>query len=569
MIIIIKNTGGILKLGRVFTLGAFLLGTLIFSAKAIVVPESTLPSQAERMLDEITLTPESEFRSSSSEDEMPIFTGERGPGTKFHLNDIKMDGRYIKDPSLRKFLNEHIGKGVSWAYLKDLERGLTRYFRSRGLFLAQITLPVQEIIDGTVNYHLAPGYVDQIVYEGEVPPKDSLMVIYLNKIKETKPLTQKALERYMLLLNDLPGMMARINFSPSLKHSEASIMTVYLERKKIAASLTINNDGTKYVGPWQGDAQVSVNNIFHLEDKLTVGFGLSPAHEGMKIFRGNYEKFLGGNGLKVTVSGNHIQTKPGDYLSRLNMEGVSNQGTLGVKYPFVRSRYQNFWVDVHAGFNNTKNDVRLITTKTTDRLRTAGITLTSDFSDVFAGKNLFELSFTKGFKGFGATPDKYINSSRSAGYTDFLKATLKALRVQALGRAQAVFLVEGQVASKSLLNAERFSMGGGPYNRAYPSGSYIGDKGIFGRIELSYVFGSFGIVDHVIPYIYFTEGWASNLTTMENEISHETLRSMGFGVRTSLLSYLDGYVEYGIALKKKIHSGSVPSKVSLGLTVKY
>jgi hemolysin activation/secretion protein len=342
-----------------------------------------------------------------------------------------------------------------------------------------------------------------------------------------------------------------------------------LERKKIDAALTINNDGTKYVGPWQGDTHVSINNIFHLEDKLTAGFGLSPAHEGMKIFRGNYEKFLGGDGLKLTVSGNHIQTKPGDYLSRLKMEGVSDQGTLGVKYPFVRSRYQNFWVDVHAGFNNTKNDVRLITTKTTDRLRTAGITLTSDFSDVFAGKNLFELSFTKGFKGFGATPDKYINSSRSAGYTDFLKATLKALRVQALGRAQAVFLVEGQVASKSLLNAERFSMGGGPYNRAYPSGSYIGDKGIFARLELNYVFGAMGIVDHVIPYMYFTEGWAANIKTMLNEIPHETLRSVGFGVRTSLLSHLDGYVEYGIALKKKIYSGSIPSKVSMGLTVKY
>jgi hemolysin activation/secretion protein len=192
-----------LKLGRVLALGAFVLSTLSFSAKAVVVPESALPSQAERMLDEITLTPESEFKPASSEDDMPAFTGEKGPGTKFHLNDIKMDGRYIKDPSLRKFLSEHIGKGVSWAYLKDLERGLTRYFRARGLFLAQITLPAQEIIDGTVNYHLAPGYVDQIVYEGEVPPKDGLMVTYLDKIKKTKPLTRQTLERYLLLLNVL------------------------------------------------------------------------------------------------------------------------------------------------------------------------------------------------------------------------------------------------------------------------------------------------------------------------------------------------------------------------------
>lgn len=557
-----------MKLGRVFTLGVFVLSAVSFSAKAVVVPEAALPSQAERMLDEITLTPESESRPSS-QDEMPVFKGERGPGTKFHLNDIKMDGRYIKDPNLRTFLQKHIGKGVSWAYLKDLERGLTRYFRARGLFLAQVTLPAQEILDGTVNYHLSPGYVDKIVYEGEVPPKDSLMAIYLNKIKETKPLSRKTLERYLLLLNDLPGMQAKINFSPSLKHSEASIMTVHLERKKIDASLTVNNDGTKYVGPWQGEADVSVNNLFHREDKLTAGFGLSPAHDGMRVIRGSYEKFLGEDGLKMVVSGNHIQTKPGNYLSFLKMEGVSNQGMVGVKYPLLRSRYQNFWLDVHAGFNNSTNDVHLISVKTIDRLRTAGITLTSDFSDVLAGKNLFVLTLTKGFSGLGATPDKYINSSRPVGYTDFMKATLKALRIQSLGPMQAVFLVEGQIASKTLLNAERFSMGGGPYNRAYPSGSYIGDKGIFARIELNYVFGAMGMVDHVIPYVYFTEGWASNLTTMVNEISHETLRSMGFGMRTSLLSHLDGYVEYGIALKKKIHSGSVPSKVSLGLTVRY
>jgi hypothetical protein len=558
-----------LKLGRVFILGVFVLSTPIFSAKAIVVPESVLPSQAERMLDEITLTPESEFRSSASQDEMPVFKEERGPGTKFHLNDIKMDGRYIKDPNLRKFLQKHIGKGVSWAYLKDLERGLTRYFRTRGLFLAQVTLPAQEIVDGTVNYHLSPGYVDKIAYEGEVPPKDSLIAIYLNKIKETKPLSRQTLERYLLLLNDLPGMQAKINFSPSLKHSEASVMTVHLERKKIDASLSFNNDGTKYVGPWQGEVQASVNNLFHMEDRLTGAFGLSPAHDGMRIVRGSYEKSVGGNGLKLMVSGNHIQTKPGDYLGPLNMEGVSSQGMVGLKYPFVRSRYQNFWIDVQAGFNNSNNDVHLTSIKTRDRLRTAGITLTSDFSDVLAGKNLFMLTLTKGFRGLGATPDKYINSSRPVGYTDFMKATIKALRVQSLGRLQAVLLVEGQVASKTLLNAERFSMGGGPYNRAYPSGSYIGDKGIFARIELNYVFGAMGLVDHVIPYIYFTGGWASNLTTMANEFSHQTLRSMGFGVRTSLLSHVDGYVEYGIALKKKIYSGFVPSKMSVGLTVKY
>ncbi len=558
-----------MNLKQKFILYISALAFLCFEGKARVVPEFALPSETERMLEDVPLEPMSEFMPSSSQSALPPLSEGRGPGTQFHLNDIKMDGQAITDPDLRKFLKRHIGKGVSWAYLKSLETGLTRYFRAKGWFLAQVTLPVQEISDGTVSYHLAPGYVTKVVYEGDKSQIDSVVESYVNKIKDNKPLTTKTLERYLLLLNDLPGMQAKINFSPSLKYSEASVMTVHLHRKKMDAALTVNNDGTQYVGPWQGMGQVSVNDAIFMEDKLTAGFGWSPAHRGMEMVRGNYEKYLGSEGLKLEVSGNHVKTRPGDFLQILEIEGTAEQGSVGLKYPMFRSRYQNLWIEGQVGFYNMSNEVGLLNVTTEDKIRTASATVSYDFSDVFCGKNLFEVGVRKGFRAFGATPNKSLTSSRPVGYTDFTKATLKALRVQALGKFQAIFLVQGQISSESLLNAERFSMGGGPYNRAYPSGVAIGDNGLFGRIELNYIFEKMGMVDHVIPYTYYTEGSVHNLSQGINEVSRRSVRSIGFGVRSSVASCLDGYIEYGIALKKKGYSEPVRSKISVGMTVKY
>ena len=85
---------------------------------------------------------------------------------------------------------------------------------------------------------------------------------------QSSPLLAKDLERYLLLIDDLPGVTVESVLLPSKDEPGASELILSLKHKKYGANGGIDNRGSKFNGPFQFKAGASSNSALGLYEKL-------------------------------------------------------------------------------------------------------------------------------------------------------------------------------------------------------------------------------------------------------------------------------------------------------------
>ena len=112
-------------------------------------------------------------------------------------------------------------------------------------------------------------FIDEVFVKGKVTnAAKSLLENYAAKIKQSRPLRLKDLERYVLLANDLPGIKIKTVLSPSSSALGATDLTFVVAQKRLAVSVNYDNYGTRYLDPYHLGANLAVNSLLGSADKL-------------------------------------------------------------------------------------------------------------------------------------------------------------------------------------------------------------------------------------------------------------------------------------------------------------
>ena len=82
-----------------------------------------------------------------------------------------------------------------------------------------------------VHLRIIEGYIDKIKIQGPVRGPRKLINQYKKKILKSRPLRALDLERYLLLIDDLPGVAAKSVLTPSEDKPNATTMTLILADK--------------------------------------------------------------------------------------------------------------------------------------------------------------------------------------------------------------------------------------------------------------------------------------------------------------------------------------------------
>ena len=101
--------------------------------------------------------------------------------------------------------------------------------------------------DGTVSLRVFEGYVESAVYQGADVPE--AVRSYVQKIIGARPLTAAVLERYLLLINDIPGVTAHAALAQSAATTGAAELTLVAAVQKVAGDAAIDNRLTRSLGP--------------------------------------------------------------------------------------------------------------------------------------------------------------------------------------------------------------------------------------------------------------------------------------------------------------------------------
>jgi len=541
---------------------------------AQVVPGSVSPSRVEQQFNTPGIEPV-QPSGEAPQIEIPQTAVSGKLAQHFVLERVEVEDVTVYKPGTFEGLYKNkIGQTVTLAEAREIARSITARYRTDGYVLSQAVIPNQDLKTGTLRIRVVEGFVDKVYVENERPASDRRHLIekFARKINAMRPLNTKTLERYMLLISDLPGVTARAIIRPSPNTFGAADLVIKVSDKVFEGSFTSDNRGNKFVGPYQEQLTLTENSALGLGERTTIrGINTIPTSE-LHFFDVQHEEQIDSEGTKVTLLYSNTRTHPGDFLKPLDLEGTSQDYAVTLSHPFIRSRAENLTGRLVFDARDTENDglgVRL----TNDRVRALRLGGTYDTGDKWGGVDLADLSISQGVGWFGASEGEgtILTSNPNASPT-FTKENLSLSRIQTLPRGFSVLTAgEGQYSPHPLYTSEQLGLGGVGFGQAYDSGELSGDSGIAGKVELR--FGQpvgYKYFDSYQLYGYYDIGtvWLEN--TSPGTQSQFSLASTGVGVRANFTPNLYGYLELGVPLTKNVAStGDEDPRVFFSVTGRF
>ena len=549
------------------------LGTQAFAAP--------VPSTAEPGRSSEDIQKQKPKARATGESVIPLRPGSMAPEESqrvtFVLHGIKLVGAAsISESELSSEWSAYVDQTISVAKLYEIVTAISARYAAAGYALSFALLPEQDITNGQVNIVVVEGYVDNVVVNSDVPEGGRLglarqIEAQSARIKASRPLRVAALERSLLLLNDLPGVKARAVFSASKSAQNASTLTLEVERDRISASADVNNRMTKDLGEWRAGGSVSLNGVATGTDRLTFSAYSAVDADGFKYGSARYEQVLNTDGLTLALGGSYSNDVPlKGILKAIDFKGNNSTGSLDVTWPLIRSRPENLTLGAGFLYNDTKTEA-LGVSLTEDKVRSLNVSLTHDFYDSTGGINLIRADLTRGLSILDATKDSSLLKSRANGSANFTTLSLYASRVQPLLDRISLFAeVQMQAAlGNSLLAVRECAFGGQSFGRAYDAGALSGDHCLESSAEARYDSQLSGIGFQV--YSYIDAAFIAQKGILEpGEKRHEQASSTGGGIRMFVSTRATVGAEIAVPLRDRFtDKGDGDTRVFFSSTIKF
>ncbi|MEK9627605.1 MAG: ShlB/FhaC/HecB family hemolysin secretion/activation protein [Nitrospinota bacterium] len=557
---------------------AFLVAVGLFSvgilnsnpSGAQTVPSAAEPQRIEKRFEK-PLAP-----GSVMEPEIPESKSNKPPADlkkiRFILKKIDVKGSTVySHNAFQRWQRRFIDKKVSLALIYRFAEKITTKYRNDGYLLSRAIVVPQKIKDGVVTIQIVEGYIGNLKIRGPVKGKKFFLKSYGKGLLRSSPLKAKDLERYLLLIDDLPGVSVESVLVPSENEPGASELILTLKHKDLDANGGIDNRGSKFNGPIQLRAGTSANSALGFYDRFGIQGIMTSQPDELLFFNGFGEVPISSEGTKLFISGSLSSSEPGSSLKQFEVEGDSNTVTFRISHPFIRSRGEN--LNGYVGFTsrNSKTDL-LGSNITNDRLRILNMGMAYDFVDRFRGVNLISFDLFKGINIFDASEPGSSNLSRADGRSDFTKLSGEMLRLQQLGAGWSLLGSFGwQYAFDSLLSSEEFGLGGFQFVRAYDPSEVTGDHGFAVKFEVQKgIKTDWNYLKSFQAYLYLDHGLVAlrNTTAVQDDTS--SLTATGLGVRANINEWLSGYIELGQPLSGDVDAeGDNDPRIFFSLNARY
>lgn len=471
---------------------------------------------------------------------------------RFVLKGVTVNGSTVYGAQqLAPLYQNLVGREVSLLEVYGIANQITARYRNDGYVLSQAIVPQQQIRDGVVQILVIEGRINRVIIKDEGKLRShNYLLQYAERLKASQPVTQRELERYLLLLNDFPGMRVSGVLAPSDVPGTSDLI-LEVTYKRIDAYASIDNRGSRFLGPYQAEVSGAYNGLIDTGDRLLYRYVVSLFQpRELQFHEARFQTPVLGQGTILEVWGNYARTRPGFTLRILDIEGESWSWNIKLKQPIIRTRAMNAWVYGQFNWQNSTNDV-LTATFSDDRLRVFRYGATFEAVDELRGISFVDLQVSHGIDGLGARGNSRFDADHS-----FTKINLDVQRNQSIwGPVSAFVQFAGQWADQPLLAPEEFGLGGRTYGRAFDPSEKTGDHGIAVVGELRYTVEDlkFPILDLPTTLQFYGFGdWGRvyhiHLPGSTRRLTFEQLASAGVGMRFTIGPRVSGQVEGAVPL---------------------
>ncbi|WP_332860098.1 ShlB/FhaC/HecB family hemolysin secretion/activation protein [Janthinobacterium svalbardensis] len=385
-------------------------------------------------------------------------------------------------PAVASFVN----RPLSFNDLQNAAAAVAETYRKAG-WIVRVYLPLQEIKDGVVTLQVVEAVFGQVRMEGTAPtrvPFDRLVPIVAATQPHGAALKAQAMDRALLLLDDMPGISTAGSLAPGEQANEVDLVLKVEDEKLINGQVGIDNASARSTGSARLTADLYINSPLRFGDQAVVNLMHT---EGSDYARLAYTVPLGAAGWRVGANVSHLRYRlVDDALAALDASGTSTTSGVEATYPLIRARLKNLYLALN--YDNKRFDNRAAATTITDyKIDTFTIGLNGNVLDQYGGggSNSASLALVHGKVDLDGSPNARADALTTRTGGSFSKLRYAASRQQVLTEALALYAAfSGQTAGKNLDSAEKFYLGGAYGVRAYPSNEGGGSEGQLFNLEL-------------------------------------------------------------------------------------
>lgn len=400
----------------------------------------------------------------------------------FVLKGVRIKGNCVfSNQDLLQPFKPYINKKITLEDFIQTVDKITDKYHKAGFFLSKAIIPPQRIENGIVQVQVLEGFINEVKVEGDYGPNKKLLLQYGEALKAMRPIRLQELERIILLMNDIPGMVVKSVLAADPKVPLGSQITLLTQWTPVNFIGTYDNYQTLYLGPFETAGNVYFNSVFTPGGTTYLRALSSNTYRRLNYYELRHEQIFAPCGLVVGLDAFLTKTHPGFILEPLDIFGKSGDVNATLSYPWIRSRTRNVTLQAQFDIMNNESDAlgeQLYIDKIRDLL------LAFQINESFGnGTTFITASIDKGFNIFGA--DKDAIHSRLGSSPDFIKFNITGSRTQFLNDIFSFFiLVTAQYSPRPLFAAEQMIFGGPYLGRGYNLAQFTGDQAIEGTMEL-------------------------------------------------------------------------------------
>jgi hemolysin activation/secretion protein len=544
---------------RLWCAGAGIIPLLASAATAQVSPVPTVPTreEVERPLPRREAAPQSTLAVEGELERAPC-TLDRPEyrDLRFTLSNVEFDNlRGITAEALRPAFAPFVGREQSVTVICEIRDRAAAILADAGYIVA-VEVPEQRIAGGTVRFNVLMARLVGLRVRGDAGRAERLIETYLGGLTEREVFNRREAERALLLAGDLPGYGVRLALRSAGGAPGEVIGEVTVVRTPATVDFTVQNFGSRELGPVGGLLRAQLYGLTGLGDRTSLAVFSTADLREQQTVQIAHDFRIGGQGLTFGGQLTYAWARPDLGNAAIEFDSRTLFATLETSYPLVRRQAQT--LRLGAGIDFVDQEVRFNGLDfTEDRLRVGFLRLTHDATGLTQGDRRYSpteprwrtsasIEARKGVDLFGASEGCGPALVGCLAPGAILPTRLEGVPTAALvrGYAAAEFrpdprftiaaTVRAQYSGRPLFSFEEFSAGNYTIGRGYDPGTILGDSGLGLQAELRYgrLTPLTATAVTVQPFIFFDQAWVDNediaLALPDDEIS-----SLGGGLRAA------------------------------------
>jgi len=366
--------------------------------------------------------------------------------------------------------------------LREMAARISDFYNRRGYFVAQAYLPAQDIEAGAVTIVVIEGHYGKVGLNNHTNLSDHLAHSILGGLDSGDVVAGGPLERRLLILSDIPGVLVKSTLSPGAEVGTSDLTVDLTPGPRFSGSIDADNGGDPNTGAWRLGGTLNINDPTGHGDLITLR-ALS-SFDGLDYGRAAYQFQVQDATIGVSYAALDYRLH-GDF-SALRASGTAQVASAYASYPVVRS-YDNNLVALtdfdYRTYRDKEDAIFLVTDKDEYALL---VGISGDHHDTLGGGgwDQFSLGYTFGDLDIRTPAARLIDAATARAQGDYGKLSYSVSRLQTVWGPVSVYgLIRGQVASKNLDISEKMELGGAYAVRAYAEGAIYADDGYVATIE--------------------------------------------------------------------------------------